>query len=207
MLHCKVLFGQMVSAQSIEVGVWYPILHHAGHVTFQRERRFPQRHKADHLNLSIQTERKTTAISQMLLFIIEWLQNVLLDRYGRRARSRGGMCGIKEDIICGISPRNMMTVRLTRPENPFDHNTSQEYPRGLSKIKHNTHKSCCSSWIISDRSHRFYLTSVIIRESNWRLQLHKLLNILLLNGETGFFNSLFFIVLVLSRFDKAVNIK
>lgn len=50
MLHCKVLFGQMVSAQSIEVGVWYPILHHAGHVTFQRERRFPQRHKADHLN-------------------------------------------------------------------------------------------------------------------------------------------------------------
>lgn len=91
MLHCKVLFGQMVSAQSIEVGVWYPILHHAGHVTFQRERRFPQRHKADHLNLSIQTERKTTSISQMLLFIIEWLQNVLLDRYGRRARSRGGI--------------------------------------------------------------------------------------------------------------------
>lgn len=91
MLHCKVLFGQMVSAQSIEVGVRYPTLHHAGHVTFQRERRFPQRHKADHLNLSIQTERKTTAISQMLLFIIEWLQNVLLDRYGRRARSRGGI--------------------------------------------------------------------------------------------------------------------
>lgn len=91
MLHCKVLFGQMVSAQSIEVGVRYPILHHAGHVTFQRERRFPQRRKADHLNLSIQTERKTTSISQMLLFIIEWLQNVLLDRYGRRARSRGGI--------------------------------------------------------------------------------------------------------------------
>lgn len=91
MLHCKVLFGQMVSAQSIEVGVRYPILHHAGHVTFQRERRFPQRRKADHLNISIQTERKTTSISQMLLFIIEWLQNVLLDRYDRRARSRGGI--------------------------------------------------------------------------------------------------------------------
>lgn len=51
------------------------------------------------------------------------------------------------------------------------------------------------------------MTSILIRESNWRLQLHKLLNILLLNGETGFFNSLFFIVLVLSRFDKAVIIK
>lgn len=117
------------------------------------------------------------------------------------------MCGIKESIICGISPRNMMTVRLTRPENSVDHNTIQEYPRGLSKIK-TLHTQILLQFMNYFRSQPVVLSNQCnYKREQLTLAAWQINKYFIAKRWKLFFNSLFFIVLVLSSFDKAVVIK